>query len=64
MTSVKLGVHLPVGGAGASPQAIARVAEEAERIGLDSVWSWEAADGTDGAHHDRSHPFVWTKPAE
>ena len=41
MTSIKLGVHLPVSGRGASPQAIAQVAEEAERIGLDSVWSWE-----------------------
>ena len=41
MTSVKLGVHLPVAGRGASPEVIAQVAEEAERIGLDSVWSWE-----------------------
>ena len=41
MTSIKLGVHLPAAGPGASPQAIARVAEEAERSGLDSVWSWE-----------------------
>ncbi len=41
MTSVKLGVHLPVAGKAASPQAIAQVAEEAERIGLDSVWVWE-----------------------
>jgi probable F420-dependent oxidoreductase len=41
MTSVKLGVHLPVAGPGASPEVIAQVAEEAERIGLDSVWSWE-----------------------
>jgi alkanesulfonate monooxygenase SsuD/methylene tetrahydromethanopterin reductase-like flavin-dependent oxidoreductase (luciferase family) len=41
MTSVKLGVHLPVAGRGASQQVIAQVAEEAERIGLDSVWSWE-----------------------
>ena len=41
MTSVKLGVHLPVAGKDASPQAIAQVAEEAERIGLDSVWVWE-----------------------
>jgi probable F420-dependent oxidoreductase len=39
--SIKLGVHLPVAGRGASPEAIAQVAEEAERIGLDSVWSWE-----------------------
>ena len=41
MTTVKLGVHLPVAGRGASPEVIAQVAEEAERIGLDSVWSWE-----------------------
>jgi probable F420-dependent oxidoreductase len=41
MTSVKLGIHLPLSGNDASPQAIAQVAEEAERIGLDSVWAWE-----------------------
>ena len=41
MTSIKLGVHLPAAGPGASPRAIARVAEEAERSGLDSVWTWE-----------------------
>jgi probable F420-dependent oxidoreductase len=41
MTSVQLGVHLPLSGDGASPEAIATVAEEAERLGLDSVWSWE-----------------------
>ncbi len=41
MTSIKLGVHLPMAGPGASPKAIAQVAEEAERIGLDSVWAWE-----------------------
>jgi probable F420-dependent oxidoreductase len=41
MTSIKLGVHLPVAGQGASPEAIAQVAEEAERLELDSVWSWE-----------------------
>jgi probable F420-dependent oxidoreductase len=41
MTSVKLGVHLPVAGPSATPEAIAQVAVEAERIGLDSVWSWE-----------------------
>ena len=41
MTTVKLGVHLPVAGAGASPEGIAQVAEEAERLELDSVWSWE-----------------------
>jgi probable F420-dependent oxidoreductase len=41
MTSVRIGVHLPVAGQAASPEAIAQVAEGAERIGLDSVWSWE-----------------------
>lgn len=41
MTSIKLGVHLPVAGRGATPESIAEVAEEAERVGLDSVWSWE-----------------------
>src|SRR5689334_16463482 len=41
MTTVKLGVHLPVAGASASPEAIARVAEQAEQLGLDSVWAWE-----------------------
>jgi probable F420-dependent oxidoreductase len=41
MTSVRIGVHLPVAGQAASPEAIAQVAEQAERIGLDSVWSWE-----------------------
>jgi probable F420-dependent oxidoreductase len=41
MTSIKLGVHLPLAGRGASPAGIAEVAEEAERIGLDSVWSWD-----------------------
>ncbi len=41
MTSMKLGVHLPVAGRGASPAHISQVAEEAERLGLDSVWSWE-----------------------
>lgn len=41
MTNVKIGVHLPISGSGASPRGIAAVAEEAERVGLDSVWSWE-----------------------
>ncbi len=41
MTSIKLGVHLPAAGPGAAPHAIARVAEDAERSGLDSVWTWE-----------------------
>jgi hypothetical protein len=38
---MRLGVHLPVAGKGASPEIILHVAVEAERIGLDSVWSWE-----------------------
>jgi probable F420-dependent oxidoreductase len=38
---MKLGVHLPLAGRDASPEAISQVAVEAERIGLDSVWSWE-----------------------
>ena len=41
MTAMKLGVHLPVAGKGASPETIMQVAVEAERVGLDSVWSWE-----------------------
>ena len=41
MGAMKLGVNLPMAGAGASPEAITRVAEEAERAGLDSVWGWE-----------------------
>jgi probable F420-dependent oxidoreductase len=38
---MRWGVHLPVAGKGASPGIILQVAVEAERIGLDSVWSWE-----------------------
>lgn len=38
---MKIGVHLPAAGPGASPEAITQVATEAERIGLDSVWTWE-----------------------
>jgi probable F420-dependent oxidoreductase len=41
MTAIKIGVHLPVAGREASPEAIARLAQEAERVGLDSVWSWD-----------------------
>jgi probable F420-dependent oxidoreductase len=41
MTAMKLGVHLPVAGRGASPETIGQVAVEAERAGLDSVWAWE-----------------------
>ena len=67
MTSVKLGVHLPVAGPGASPEVIAHVAEEAERIGLDSVWSWErlmrptvpiAMGGASGPIMDAPEDFV------
>jgi probable F420-dependent oxidoreductase len=38
---MKLGLVLPVSGSEASPEAIAAVAEGAERIGLDSVWTFE-----------------------
>jgi alkanesulfonate monooxygenase SsuD/methylene tetrahydromethanopterin reductase-like flavin-dependent oxidoreductase (luciferase family) len=38
---MRLCVHLPVAGKSASPEIILQVAVEAERIGLDSVWSWE-----------------------
>jgi alkanesulfonate monooxygenase SsuD/methylene tetrahydromethanopterin reductase-like flavin-dependent oxidoreductase (luciferase family) len=41
MSTMKLGVNLPIAGPGASPEAITRVALEAERVGLDSVWVWE-----------------------
>ena len=41
MNAVKLGVHLPIAGRDASPDAIAQVAQEAERLGLDSIWTWE-----------------------
>jgi probable F420-dependent oxidoreductase len=41
MTAVRIGVHLPVAGRGASAENIAQVAEEAEQVGLDSVWTWE-----------------------
>jgi hypothetical protein len=38
---MRLGVHLPVAGKGASPGIILQLAVEAERTGLDSAWSWE-----------------------
>ncbi|WP_165367820.1 TIGR03619 family F420-dependent LLM class oxidoreductase [Phytoactinopolyspora endophytica] len=38
---MKLGMALPTAGAHASADAISRVTEEAERIGLDSLWSFE-----------------------
>jgi probable F420-dependent oxidoreductase len=41
MSRMRLGVSLPMAGGGASPEAILRVAQEAERVGLDSVWAWE-----------------------
>jgi probable F420-dependent oxidoreductase len=41
MTSIKLGVHLPVAGREVSPERITQVAREVERLGLDSVWTWE-----------------------
>ncbi|MBO2453974.1 TIGR03619 family F420-dependent LLM class oxidoreductase [Actinomadura barringtoniae] len=41
MTAMKLGVHLPVAGADASPESIASIAQDAERLGLDSVWTWD-----------------------
>ena len=41
MTAIKIGVHLPIAGRDASPDLIARVALEAERLGLDSIWTWE-----------------------
>src|SRR5919201_1307659 len=36
-----LGVALPAAGSGASPEAIGRVAQQAERIGLVAVWTFE-----------------------
>ena len=36
-----LGVALPAAGSGASPEAIGRVAQQAERIGLGAVWTFE-----------------------
>jgi probable F420-dependent oxidoreductase len=38
---VKLGVGLPTSGAGATVARIVAAAEEAERIGLDSIWTFE-----------------------
>jgi len=38
---MKLGLALPTSGAAADTEGIAKVAEGAERIGLDSVWSFE-----------------------
>jgi probable F420-dependent oxidoreductase len=41
MSGVQLGVGLPTGGEHATPEAIVQVAEEAERAGLGSVWTYE-----------------------
>ena len=41
MNAIKIGVHLPIAGRDASPDVIKRVALEAERLGLDSIWTWE-----------------------
>src|ERR671933_1349827 len=41
MTAIEIGVHLPMAGRAASPEAISQVAQEAERVGLDSVWSFD-----------------------
>jgi probable F420-dependent oxidoreductase len=38
---MKLGLSLPTAGPGVSPESIAKVAEDAERIGLASVWTFE-----------------------
>ena len=38
---LKIGLSLPTAGPDITPQAIAHVAESAEQIGLDSVWSFE-----------------------
>ncbi|MEV0566257.1 TIGR03619 family F420-dependent LLM class oxidoreductase [Dactylosporangium sp. NPDC050588] len=38
---MRLGVQLPTSGALAGPANIARVAKEAERLGYDSVWTYE-----------------------
>jgi len=38
---MELGVALPTSGPDASPEAIGRVAEGAERIGLAAVWTYE-----------------------
>jgi probable F420-dependent oxidoreductase len=38
---MEFGIGLPTAGPGASPEGIARAAEEAERIGLGAVWTFE-----------------------
>jgi probable F420-dependent oxidoreductase len=41
MSGVRLGVSLPTTGEDATPEAIVQVAEDAERAGLGSVWTYE-----------------------
>jgi hypothetical protein len=41
VSGVRLGVSLPTSGKDATPEAIVQVAEEAERAGLGSVWTYE-----------------------
>jgi probable F420-dependent oxidoreductase len=41
MTTIDLGIHLPITGQNATPEHICEVAERAERIGLASVWTYE-----------------------
>lgn len=38
---MELGIALPISGASASPEAIARIAETAEGAGLDAVWTYD-----------------------
>lgn len=41
MTTIDLGIHLPITGQSATPEHISAVAERAEQIGLASVWTYE-----------------------
>lgn len=41
MTTIDLGIHLPITGRDVSPEHIGQLAERAERIGLASVWTYE-----------------------
>ena len=52
MNAIKIGVHLPIAGRDASPDLIKRVALEAERLGLDSIWTWERSDAPHRADPD------------
>ncbi len=38
---MRIGYGLPISGAAAGPEAIARVAQRAEELGYDSLWVWE-----------------------